>query len=124
TRSSTFQGMQTITRGPVAALASIKHLGTNGGGWFNANSTHPFENPTPLTNVLENVLMALIPTSLIYTLGVMIDRKKQAWTLFWVMGGFFAVFLVLAYLPEVAGNPLLNAPGLDPRQCNLEGHEA
>ena len=60
-RRATSQGQQTITRGPVAALASIKHLGTNGGGWFNANSAHPFENPNPITNILENILMALLP---------------------------------------------------------------
>src|SRR5215831_9460644 len=77
TPSATSQGQQTITRGPVAALTSIKHLGTNGGGWFNANSTHPFENPNPISNILENVLMALLPMALIYTLGVMLDRKKQ-----------------------------------------------
>src|SRR5581483_7769718 len=73
---------QVIMRGPVAALASIKHLGTNGGGWFNANSAHPFENPSPITNVLEFLLMAAIPMALIYMLGIMLDRKKQAWTFF------------------------------------------
>src|SRR5579885_536049 len=69
--SETSQGKQTITRGLAASLVAIKHLGTNGGGWFNANSAHPFENPTPITNVLEILLMALIPTSIIYTLGIM-----------------------------------------------------
>src|SRR5215471_12561232 len=97
TPSATSQGQQTITRGPVAALTSIKHLGTNGGGWFNANSTHPFENPNPISNVLQNVLMALLPMGLIYALGIMTNRLKQAWTFFWVMGGFFLVFLVIAY---------------------------
>ena len=121
--SETAQGKQTITRGMVAALTSIKHLGTNGGGWFNTNSAHPFENPTPLTNVLEILLMALIPTSLIYTLGIMINRKKQAWTFFWVMAGFFLVFLAIAYVGETDGNPLLNAIGLNPAQGNMEGKE-
>src|SRR5579883_440934 len=123
TPSATSQGQQTITRGMVAALISIKHLGTNGGGWFNANSAHPFENPRPLTNVLEILLMALIPTSLIYTLGIMLNRRKQAWTFFWVMAGFFLVFLVIAYVGEKNGNPLLNAIGLNPAQGNLEGKE-
>ncbi len=123
TPSETAQGQQTITRGMVAALISIKHLGTNGGGWFNANSAHPFENPRPLTNVLEILLMALIPTSLIYTLGIMLNRRKQAWTFFWVMAGFFLVFLVIAYVGEKNGNPLLNAIGLNPAQGNLEGKE-
>jgi potassium-transporting ATPase potassium-binding subunit len=115
--------LQTIARGPVAALASIKHLGTNGGGWFNANSAHPFENPNPISNVLENILMAILPMGLIYTLGIMLNRMKQAWTFFWVMAGFFVVFLVVAYTGEVQGNPLLTAQGLNPAQGNLEGHE-
>ena len=114
---------QTITRGPVAALTSIKHLGTNGGGWFNANSAHPFENPNPISNILENVLMALLPMGIIYTLGIMLNRKKQAWTLFGVMGAFFMVFLVIAYAGEVQNNPLLTGLGLDPSQGNMEGHE-
>ena len=123
TPSATSQGQQVITRGPVAALASIKHLGTNGGGWFNANSTHPFENPNPISNVLENILMAMLPMGLIYTLGIMTNRLKQAWTFFWVMGGFFLLFLVIAYVGEVQNNPLLTSLGLNPAQGNLEGHE-
>jgi K+-transporting ATPase ATPase A chain len=123
TPSETSQGQQTITRGPVAALASIKHLGTNGGGWFNANSAHPFENPSPISNVLENILMGLLPTSIIFTLGIMLNRMKQAWTFFWVMGGFFLAFLVIAYAGETLNNPLLVSLGLDPSQGNLEGHE-
>src|SRR5712692_6220132 len=123
TPSATSQGQQVITRGPVAALTSIKHLGTNGGGWFNANSAHPFENPNPISNILENILMALLPMGLIVALGIVINRMKQAWTFFWVMGGFFLVFLVIAYVGEVQGNPLLTALGLNPAQGNLEGHE-
>src|ERR1700737_817257 len=118
------QGTQTIARGVVAPLISIKHLGTNGGGWFNVNSAHPFENPSAISNVLENVLMALIPTALIYTLGLMILRKRQAWTFFWVMAGFFAVFLVIAYVGElIVNNPILTGAGLDPSQGNMEGKE-
>src|SRR5713226_3224019 len=123
TPSATSQGQQVITRGPVAALTSIKHLGTNGGGWFNANSAHPFENPNPISNVLENVLMAMLPMGLIYALGIMTNRLKQAWTFFWVMGSFFLVFLGIAYVGEVQGNPLLTGLGLNPAQGNLEGHE-
>ncbi|MBV9325208.1 MAG: potassium-transporting ATPase subunit KdpA [Chloroflexi bacterium] len=121
--SASSQGQQTITRGPVAALVSIKHLGTNGGGWFNANSTHLFENPGPISNILENILMALLPMGLIYTFGMIVNRRKQAATFFWVMSGFFLVFLVIAYAGEVQGNPLLASIGLDPSQGNLEGHE-
>jgi K+-transporting ATPase ATPase A chain len=114
---------QVITRGPVAALESIKHLGTNGGGWFNANSAHPFENPNPISNILENVLMALLPMGIIATLGIMLNRMKQAWTFFWVMGGFLIAFLTIAYVGEMQGNPLLTSLGLNPAQGNLEGHE-
>jgi K+-transporting ATPase ATPase A chain len=121
--SETSQGQQTITRGPVAALTSIKHLGTNGGGWFNTNSAHPFENPSALTNVLEILMMALIPMSLIVTLGIMIRRPKQALVFYSVMFGFLLAFLAIAYLGEVNGNPLLNALGLNPTQGNLEGKE-
>jgi K+-transporting ATPase ATPase A chain len=123
TPSATAQGQQTIPRGPVAALTSIKHLGTNGGGWFNANSAHPYENPNPISNVLENVLMALLPMAIIYTLGIMLNRKKQAWTFFWVMAGFFLAFLVIAYAGESQGNPLLTSLGLNASQGNMEGHE-
>jgi len=123
TPSATSQGQQVITRGPVAALASIKHLGTNGGGWFNANSAHPFENPNPISNILENLLMALLPMGIIVALGIMLNRMKQAWTFFWVMGGFFLVFLAIAFIGETQGNPLLTALGLNPAQGNLEGHE-
>lgn len=122
-QSATSQGQQVITRGPVAALVAIKHLGTNGGGWFNANSAHPFENPNPISNVLENILMALLPMAVIFALGIMINRMKQAWTFFWVMGGFFIMFLVVAFVGETQGNPLLTALGLNPAQGNLEGHE-
>ncbi len=123
TPPATSQGQQVITRGPVAALTSIKHLGTNGGGWFNANSAHPFENPNPISNILENILMALLPMGIIVALGIMLNRMKQAWTFFWVMGGFFLAFLAIAFIGETQGNPLLTALGLNPAQGNLEGHE-
>src|SRR5258707_4155037 len=116
-------GQQTIPFGPVAALEAIKHLGTNGGGWFNANSAHPFENPNPISNILENVLMALLPMGIIVALGVMLNRMKQAWTFFSVMGGFFLAFLAIAFIGETQGNPLLTALGLNPAQGNMEGHE-
>ncbi len=123
TPSATSEGQQVITRGPVAALTSIKHLGTNGGGWFNANSAHPFENPNPISNILENVLMALLPMAVIFALGITTNRMKQAWTFFWVMGGFFIAFLGVAFIGETQGNPLLTGLGLNPAQGNLEGHE-
>jgi K+-transporting ATPase ATPase A chain len=114
---------QNIARGLVAPLVSIKHAGTNGGGWFNANSSHPFENPNPITNMIENLLMALLPASLLYTLGIMLGRKKQAWIFFGVMAAFFLIFLVVAYAGEIQGNPLLTKVGVDSTQGNMEGKE-
>jgi K+-transporting ATPase ATPase A chain len=119
--SATSQGRQNIARGLVAALVSIKHLVTNGGGWFNANSAHPFENPSPITNLIENLLMALLPASLIYMLGVMLGRQKQAWIFFGVMTAFFLIFLAIAYVGETQGNPLLTGVGVS--QGNMEGKE-
>ncbi|MGA9049089.1 MAG: potassium-transporting ATPase subunit KdpA [Dehalococcoidia bacterium] len=121
--TATSQGQQNIALGLVAPLDSIKHAGTNGGGWFNANSSHPFENPNPITNMIENLLMALLPASLLYTLGIMLGRKKQAWILFGVMAAFFLIFLVVAYAGEVQGNPLLTKVGVDSTQGNMEGKE-
>jgi K+-transporting ATPase ATPase A chain len=121
--SATAQGQQNIALGLVAPLDSIKHAGTNGGGWFNANSSHPFENPNPITNMFENLLMALLPASLVYMLGIMLGRKKLAWMFFGVMAAFFLIFLVIAYVGEVQGNPLLASVGVDPAQGNMEGKE-
>ncbi len=86
-------GKQTIITGPVAVLESIKHLGTNGGGFFGANSSHPFENPTWLTNMIEMLLMMLLPTSLIYTYGLMINNKRHALVLYISL---FVIFIFLA----------------------------
>ena len=121
--TATALGQQNIARGLVAPLVSIKHAGTNGGGWFNANSAHPFENPNPITNMIENLLMALLPASLVYMLGIMLDRKKLAWMFFGVMAAFFLIFLVIAYVGETQGNPLLAKVGVDSAQGNMEGKE-
>ncbi|KHO63146.1 potassium ABC transporter ATPase [Thermoanaerobacter sp. YS13] len=86
-------GRQTIITGPVAVLESIKHLGTNGGGFFGANSSHPFENPTWFTNMIEMILMMLLPASLIYTYGLMINNKKHALVLYISL---FVIFILLA----------------------------
>jgi len=123
TPSLTSQGQQSITRGPVAPLSSIKHLGTNGGGFFNANSAHPFENPSPVTNVIEILLMGAIPASIIYMLGIMLDKKKQAWTFFGVLAAFYTAFLAIDYVNEKSGNPLLSSIGVSAAQGNMEGKE-
>jgi potassium-transporting ATPase potassium-binding subunit len=91
---------QTIPLGPAASQIAIKQLGTNGGGFFNANSAHPLENPTPLANFLEMLAILLIPASLVYSYGIMIGNRKHAWLLFFVMFAIFAVGLGIALFSE------------------------
>jgi len=114
---------QQIARGPVASLVSIKHLGTNGGGFFGVNSSHPFENPTPFSNVLEILSMFLIPASLPFTFGFLAKSRKQGWIIFGAMGVMFLGFLLLAYFNEVSGNPLLERAGLSQTMGSMEGKE-
>ncbi|MCD7035207.1 potassium-transporting ATPase subunit KdpA [Metabacillus sp. GX 13764] len=114
---------QHIARGPVAALESIKHIGTNGGGHFGANSAHPFENPTPFTNVLEIISMFLIPASLPIAFGIMARNRKLGWILFGAMGIMFLIFLSTAYFSESAGNPALAKAGLSQAGGSMEGKE-
>ncbi|OZI12612.1 potassium-transporting ATPase subunit KdpA [Bacillaceae bacterium SAS-127] len=114
---------QEIAVGPVASLVSIKHLGTNGGGFFGVNSSHPFENPSPLTNVLEILAMWCIPAALTYTYGRFAKNQKQGWTIFSSMGLIFLAFLSLIYFSESQGNPALVNMGLDGSQGSMEGKE-
>ncbi len=93
-------GKQTVPLGPAASQIAIKQLGTNGGGYFNANSAHPFENPTPLSNFLEMLALLLIPAALVYAYGVMIGNRKHAWLLFFVMFAIFAAGLGVALASE------------------------
>jgi K+-transporting ATPase ATPase A chain len=116
-------GSQTLAMGPVASQEAIKQLGTNGGGFFNANSAHPFENPTPLTNFVQMVLIFLIPAGLTYTFGRMAGNQRQGWALFAAMALLFAVGVGLAYWAESRGNPALAGLGIDPAAGNLEGKE-
>jgi K+-transporting ATPase ATPase A chain len=103
---STLEGaQQTIAQGPVAALEFIENLGTNGGGFFNVNGAHPFENPTPLTNFVEMLAIVALPAGLTNTFGRMIGRPREGWLLFWVMTAIFAVALVLGGIAEQYGNP-------------------
>ncbi|GAA5226601.1 potassium-transporting ATPase subunit KdpA [Paeniglutamicibacter antarcticus] len=97
-------GIQSIPGGPVASQEAIKLLGTNGGGFFNSNSAHPFENPTPLTNLFQCVLMLAIPFALTRTFGVMVGNKKQGYTLLAVMAGLFLISLTTLTLLEYAGS--------------------
>ncbi len=114
---------QDIPLGPVASLEAIKHVGTNGGGFFGANSAHPFENPTPLTNLIEILAMMLLPASLVYTFGLMLKNKKQGWAVFAAMAILFIFALAVCYYAEQAGNPALAAAGLSQTMGNMEGKE-
>ncbi|MVP01407.1 potassium-transporting ATPase subunit KdpA [Paenibacillus lutrae] len=114
---------QQIAVGPVASLVSIKHLGTNGGGFFGVNSAHPFENPSPLTNVIEILSMWCIPASLTYTYGRFAKNQRQGWVIFSAMMLLFLVFLSAVFFSEKAGNPLLNSMGVESAQGSMEGKE-
>jgi len=128
--ATTLEGApQQIVLGPVASLESIKHIGTNGGGFFNVNAAHPYENPTPLTNALHILGMLLIPSALTYTFGSILARRRQGWLFFGTFLVLFVGFLALVYTAEQRGNPLLSKVGADQSLTagqsggNLEGKE-
>jgi len=120
---------QTIPLGPTASQVAIKHLGTNGGGFFNTNSAHPLENATPLSNFLEMLAILLIPASLCYTFGRMVGDTRQGWVVLAAMGIIFVSLLAVCYASEVSGTPQLAAAGADQRPTaqqsggNMEGKE-
>ena len=103
---------QTIAQGPVASQEAIKMLGTNGGGFFNANSAHPYENPTPLSNVLELLAILMIGAALTYTFGHMVGDTRQGWAIFAAMVVVFVLGLGVAYWAESAGNPAFDRLGI------------
>lgn len=115
---------QTLALGPAASQEVIKELGTNGGGFFNANSAHPFENPTPLTNFIEMVLIFCIPAALTYTYGRMARDQRQGWVLFVAMAVMFLSGLSVAYYNEAGGNPVMQGLTVDQSAGNMEGKEA
>jgi K+-transporting ATPase ATPase A chain len=126
----TLQGQaQTLILGPVASQGTIELIGTNGGGFYAANAAHPFQNPTPITNIILIVLMALLPASIVVTFGEMIGNRRQAWVLYGVMGALLILFMPLALLPEQKGTPMLENAGIDVRASayqpggNMEGKE-
>ncbi len=114
---------QVVTLGPVASQEAIKMLGTNGGGFFNANSAHPFENPTPLVNLVQMLLIFLIPAGLTFTYGRMARDGRQGWALFAAMAALFLVGATVAYGAEAGGNPAFADLELDQSAGNLEGKE-
>jgi K+-transporting ATPase ATPase A chain len=120
---------QSIAMGPVASQEAIKQLGTNGGGFFNANSAHPFENPTPFSNFLAMLAMFIIPAGLCYTFGSMVGDTRQGWAILASMTILFVGFLAVAYYAEQKGNPAFPALGVDQSIStmqsggNMEGKE-
>jgi K+-transporting ATPase ATPase A chain len=130
TTVTTLEGaQQQLVMGPVASLESIKHIGTNGGGFFGANAAHPYENPTPLTNFINMICMLLIPGALTYTFGSIIIRRRQGWAFYAAYLVMFLGFLATVYGSERNGNPLLTAVGVDQHYSatqpggSLEGKE-
>lgn len=122
-QAKTIEGeMALIAQGPAASQIAIKHLGTNGGGFFNANSAHPYENPNVLTNYLEILTLLLIPAAFPFTLGRMMNNRKQGWILYTTMMLLFLVGLFGALWFEFQGNPLLNKLGIE-NGSNMEGKE-
>jgi K+-transporting ATPase ATPase A chain len=130
TNVTTVEGAkQTIAQGPVASQEVIKEFGTNGGGFFNANSAHPFENPTPLTNFFEMWLLFAIPAALTYTFGRMVGDTRQGWAIFAAFSVMFLAGILVCYGFEQSGNPILSKLGLQTAATsgqaggNMEGKE-
>jgi K+-transporting ATPase ATPase A chain len=117
-------GKQTLALGPVASQEAIKQLGTNGGGFFNANAAHPFENPTPFTNLISLFLIFAIPAGLTYTYGRMAKDSKQGWALFAAMSGLFFVGLIVCNHSEAQGNSAFAGLPIHQALGNMEGKEA
>jgi len=112
-----------VSRGPAAALIAIKHLGTNGGGYFGANSAHPLENPNYFTNVLELVAQTIIPIAMIFALGYYLKRRKLAWMVFGVMTAGFLMLVIPTVYYEMQGNPAIAKLGVDMSAGAMEGKE-
>jgi K+-transporting ATPase ATPase A chain len=116
-------GEQTIARGVTAGVVAIKHLGTNGGGYFGPNSTHPFENPTPLSNFIETWSITIIPMSMVVMLGLMLGRRKLAVVIFATMLAIYLPMVVIGVAQESGGNPAIAAMGVDQSTGSMEGKE-
>lgn len=124
TEATTLEGAkQVIAQGPVASQVAIKMLGTNGGGFFNANAAHPFENPTALANFLQVLLIFLIPAGLTNTFGRMVKSELQGWALYSAMSVLFLIGVATCYWAESQGNPQLTTMGVQQAIGNMEGKE-
>jgi len=127
TKSQDTVTTQLIAQGPVASQEAIKMLGTNGGGFFNANSAHPFENPTPFSNLLQMLMIFAIPSALTYTLGRMTGCAKHGWAVWSAMAALFLAGVIVAYAFESRGNPMLKGVNTTASETqaggNMEGKE-
>ncbi|HLX92951.1 MAG TPA: potassium-transporting ATPase subunit KdpA, partial [Puia sp.] len=112
-----------VSRGPVAAMIAIKQIGTNGGGFFGANSAQPFENPNYLTNAVENISILLIPIAMVFAAGYMLKRKRLSWIIFGVMTLGFLLFVMPAVWMEMKGSPTITKLGIAQNSGNMEGKE-
>lgn len=112
-----------VSRGPVSAFVAIKHLGTNGGGFFGANSAHPLENPNYMTNITEMVTQMIIPFALVFALGFYLNKRKLSWVIFTVMTVGFLALTIPNVVNETAGNPLITQMGADNSLGAMEGKE-
>ncbi|WP_306350316.1 potassium-transporting ATPase subunit KdpA [Flavobacterium sp. '19STA2R22 D10 B1'] len=129
----TFEGKDAITSlqgdkvevstGPAAAFIAIKHIGTNGGGFFGTNSAHPFENPNYFTNGVEMIAQMIVPFAMIFALGYYLKRKKMAWVIFGVMTLGFLILTIPTVVTEMRGNPAISAMGIDNSSGAMEGKE-
>jgi potassium-transporting ATPase potassium-binding subunit len=114
---------RTIAQGPMASQVAIKMLGTNGGGFVNANDAHPYENPTPLSNFIQMLSIFLIPSGLTYYLGRMVRNRRHGWAVWGAMAALFLAGVLICWSAESAGNPRLTALGVDGTGGNMEGKE-
>ncbi|MGO4386793.1 potassium-transporting ATPase subunit KdpA [Microvirga sp. 2YAF29] len=122
--ATTLEGAkQAIALGPVASQIAIKQLGTNGGGFFNVNAAHPFENPTALTNYLQIWQMLVVSVAAVFAFGRMIGDSRQARALIWVMGLLLLSGIAITYVAEAIGTPMLHGAGINPADGNMEGKE-
>lgn len=112
-----------VSRGPVAGFVAIKHLGTNGGGYYGANSAHPLENPSYFTNMVEMVAQLIVPFAMVFAMGFYLKRKRFAWMVFGVMTVGFLLLAVPNIIMEVNGNPNITAMGIDQGSGSMEGKE-
>ena len=129
----TFEGKDTVmslqgdtmqvSRGPAAAFVAIKHIGTNGGGFFGANSTHPLENPNYLTNIVQMIAQLLIPFAMVFAFGYYLRRPRFGWMVFATMTAGFLLFMLPTLLFETQGNPALSKLGIDQSLGAMEGKE-